>query len=103
ALGAGQLDLAGSALTQVMERDPRQCYVMVNLARVRILRGAYAGAEALLRRATACAPRSSAVYETLGSGYLMQRRWSDAVTAFQHAVDIQPTPYAQAGLIEAWK
>ena len=103
ALGAGQIDLANAALTQVMEREPRQCYVMVNLARVRIARGAYAGAEVLLRRATACAPRSAAVYETMGSGYLLQRRWSEAVTAFQRAVEIQPTPYAQAGLIEALK
>jgi tetratricopeptide (TPR) repeat protein len=91
ALGAGRLDQAERVFLHVLNRDPRQCYAMVNLGRTYFAAERWTDAEVVLRRAAACAPRMAAVYETLGELYLKRGQPQEAAAAFRRAEEIEPT------------
>jgi tetratricopeptide (TPR) repeat protein len=91
ALGAGRLDQAERVFLHVLNRDPRQCYAMVNLGRTYFAAERWTDAELVLRRAASCAPRMAPVYETLGELYLKLGRHQEAAAAFRRAEEIEPT------------
>ena len=89
-LGAGRLDQAERLFLHVLNRNPRQCYAMVNLGRTYFADERWTDAELVLRRAAACAPRMAEVYETLGELYLKRGRHQEAAAAFRRAEEIEP-------------
>ncbi|HEX4822705.1 MAG TPA: tetratricopeptide repeat protein [Candidatus Polarisedimenticolaceae bacterium] len=90
ALGAGQLDKAESVFRHVLDREPRQCYAMINLGRTFCAAQKYPEAKQWLQRAEACAPRLGLVYETLGDLYLKMGLPDEAANAFRRADDLSP-------------
>jgi len=88
ALGAGRLEQAETVFLSVLEREPRQCYAMVNLGRTLFAARKYREAEAWLLRAKGCAPREAIVYETLGELYLKQSMTDEAAAAFGRANEL---------------
>lgn len=101
ALGAGALDEAEASFRRVLTTEPRQCYALANLGRVLLAREQRAEAERFLLRASACAPRLGAVYESLGTLWLVEGRLSQAAQAFARALRFDPSASSAAGLREA--
>jgi tetratricopeptide (TPR) repeat protein len=62
---AGELDLAATLLSQVIEADPRNAIAVVGLARVALDRGDLAAAETLARRAREIDPEEAAAARIL--------------------------------------
>jgi Flp pilus assembly protein TadD len=63
---------------------------MADLGRTFMAAGRWADAEAYLRKATACAPRLTPVYESLGEVYLRLGKPEDAAAAFRRVEEIDP-------------
>jgi tetratricopeptide (TPR) repeat protein len=91
ALGAGRLDQAESVFRHVLFLNPRQCYAMANLARTYMAAARWAEAELYLRNASACAPRLTTVWESLGELYLQLGKPQEAAAAFRRVEEIEPT------------
>jgi len=64
---------------------------LANLGRTYMAAARWAEAEAYLRNATACAPRLTTVYESLGELYLQLGKPQEAADAFRRAEEIEPT------------
>ncbi len=92
ALGARDYPTAEEAFRTVLEMEPDYCYAMVNLSKTYIALERWQDAEKLARRATQCAPRVAAGYESLGFALQKQQRLDEALAAYQKAYEIQPTP-----------
>jgi len=54
-------------------------------------------AEAYLRRASACAPRLAAVYDSLGELYLKLGKPQEAAAAYRRSEEIEPTQDMPSG------
>jgi tetratricopeptide (TPR) repeat protein len=94
ALGAGRLDQAENVFRHVLAINPRQCYALANLGRTYMAAACWAEAEAYLLNASACAPRLTTVYESLGEVYLELGKPQDAADAFRRAEEIEPGAHA---------
>jgi tetratricopeptide (TPR) repeat protein len=90
ALGAGQLDLAENIFRHVLVNEPRQCYALADLGRTLMAAARWAEAEAYLLQASACAPRLTAVYESLADVYWRTGRPRDAAEALRRVYELEP-------------
>jgi tetratricopeptide (TPR) repeat protein len=96
ALGAGQLAQAENVFRHVLANNTRQCYALVNLGRTYMAAERWSDAETYLLRASACAPRLTTVYESLGELYLKLGKPQEAAAAFRRVEEIEPTRAAPA-------
>jgi tetratricopeptide (TPR) repeat protein len=92
ALGAGELLQAEGLFLTVLNREPRQCYAMVNLGRTYLALQRWSESEKFLLKATACAPRMAVVFETLGDLYMRRGLPQQAVDAYARAESLEPEP-----------
>ena len=92
ALGAGELQQAEALFLHVVNRDPRQCYALVNLGRTYMALQRWAEAETFLQKAGVCAPRMAVVFETLGDLYMRRGLPQKALDAYARAEALEPAP-----------
>jgi Flp pilus assembly protein TadD len=91
ALGAGQVDLAVSELTQLRDANPDSAAVRLALAKAQIARRDPAGAIAELQKATQLDPKNAEAQYQLGNALLrMKGDAAGSVAALQQAAALEP-------------
>lgn len=90
ALGAKQYDLAERSFRTVIEKDSSQCYAMANLGKVYSMQDKFSDAETILKRAASCNPKLSVIHENLGYVLQKQKRYDEAIPAYQTAYKMEP-------------
>ena len=88
---AGDLNYARVAYERVLVMAPADVDAMNNLGILLSAQRELDRAERLLRRAAQLAPRNAGVWNNLGTVLRERGQSGDAIAAFQHALDIDPT------------
>jgi SAM-dependent methyltransferase len=89
-LTAGRVDLAEALCLSGLNAGSGQPEILTLLSFVRIKQGRWTEAEAILLGATALNPEHAGLHATLGSLYVLQRRFGDAVEPLQTCVLLEP-------------
>lgn len=90
----GALPEARQHYELALQQDPEHLGALIGLAQLELKAGNASAAEQLLAKARQVAPESSAVAFAMGTLRAHQRRWDDAVEAFNQASLAEPTQSA---------
>ena len=86
----GKPEHADELFVRALQKAPGQLKSSVALAQLRVARKDFAGAEEVLKQATAPASKSPDPWVHLGRFYLTQNKMPDAEQQFRHALTIDP-------------
>jgi tetratricopeptide (TPR) repeat protein len=89
-LKLGNPDQAQQHLEEALSRFPQELSLYVVLAKSKLLRNDWAGAEATLKKAVAAAPKSPDAVVALGTFYIGQRRLPEAEKLLRQALELDP-------------
>jgi tetratricopeptide (TPR) repeat protein len=98
ALGGKDFAKAEQAFRKVLAKKSDHCYAMVNLGKTYIAQKKWSDAESILKDAVTCAPRMAVVFESLGFVVQKQQRLPEAITYYEKAMAIKPSPSARAAI-----
>lgn len=89
-LGRG-LDIdAEKIFIQILAINEDHLKTNISLALIYLKRGEYTKAESMQRKLTEMRPRDPAIHTNLGLALFNQKKFEEALEAFQHAVEIDP-------------
>lgn len=98
--GAGQRDAAGAALERALRIEPRNPWLWLELARVRLAQGQYAQAITLARKSNSFAGRQPRVqaenWQVIGQARVAQGDSAGAEQAFKQAAEFAQQAKAEA-------
>ena len=90
AFAAGQYDKAHDDYVQVLQTDPRNEFVLANLAAIEVELNKLDDADKHIQLAVSLAPSDSYSLTVLGNLRLHQERYDDALTALSRAAELSP-------------
>ncbi len=93
---AGRLDEARAAYASVLEHDPQNPGLLINLAELLLRDAQMARAQILLIRACAVAPKFAPAWAMLGLAFRAAGDWEEAEAAFAEAASLEPDQYGHA-------
>lgn len=99
ALATKQYENALNLFRLSLERNPKDAYTYYNMAEAMLFLKKYAEAEKALLQAITLNTQSSEAHQRLGLVYEKQKKWTQALAAYQKAAAIKPS----AGTAEAIK
>jgi len=89
-LKKGDLPLAEQQFNQSLQEQPNNPWALIGLADVAVQRGTLTDAEPYLQRAVTVAPTNAQVHQTWGRYLLFQKKYRQAESALQHALQLDP-------------
>jgi tetratricopeptide (TPR) repeat protein len=92
ALSAKQYETALGLFNKALERNPKDSYIFYNMAEAMLFLKKYADAEKALNQAIVLNPQSAEAHQRLGLVFEKQKKWDQALAAYQKAAEIKPSP-----------
>ena len=85
----GELDTAQQYLEKAIEINPDDMQYQLHLGNVLKAKNLFPQAEKVLAALTKKQPTFAAAFNNLGTVYFLQKKWLEAIGAFQAALDVQ--------------
>ncbi len=88
ALVDGDIEMAREAFQEALHASPDNTGALLGMAEIQLRRHQTVAAEVLIHRALKSAPNSPDVYTAIGRLRAKERRFEDALAAYQHAISL---------------